>query len=299
MRHRIGTCALSTWILVVAKKYPDHLDFAAEDGLWDTRPNIAIRSGDDVYFWVAETGLMMWARAKSSSHPINSSRKRARWHDVTTGGYQYRFDLEVVSRTPLRKASWKDLQGVENPIPASNGRVEIKDPGQRSYLRSLFGGEVSLPAPSSDVAFPITIEYEPGQDLRKFARRLIAIRRGQSAFRDALVDAYDGRCAVTGSRVLAILEAAHIDRYFGDHTNRADNGLLLRADIHTLFDLQRIAVSASGTIEVAPSLKTTEYGAFAGEALRVPEDLASRPDAEALRRHWEGCEWTPQQVGQD
>ncbi|MFH5230374.1 HNH endonuclease [Antrihabitans spumae] len=272
--------------------YPDHLDFAVEDGLWDTRPNVDIRTGDDVYFWLAKTGLVMWTRATSSMQPILASSKRARWHDVIDGKYNYRFELDVVSRKPDRAASWQELQGVPRPIPASNGRVEIKDPKQQAFLKSLFGEVVVSSSDRRDVAFPIGAQHEPGLDLRKFAQQVIAVRRGQGAFRDALVDAYEGRCAVTGSQVLAVLEAAHIDRYFGDHTNHVSNGLLLRADIHTLFDLQRIAVDAHGMIHVLPTLRTSEYGELEGQQLRAPKDPSVRPNSDALLRHWESCTWT-------
>ncbi|MBE2321408.1 HNH endonuclease, partial [Solirubrobacter sp. CPCC 204708] len=81
----------------------------------------------------------------------------------------------------------------------------------------------------------------------------VAQRRGQSTFRNQLLEAYDLRCAITGSNAVAVLEAAHICPYRGDHTNRVDNGLLLRADIHTLFDLGLIWVTPEHHITVAPS----------------------------------------------
>ena len=60
--------------------------------------------------------------------------------------------------------------------------------------------------------------------------------RAPHKFRDALIGAYAGRCAITGCSVLDILEAAHITPYLGPDTNHVTNGLLLRADLHTLFD---------------------------------------------------------------
>src|SRR5205823_2979542 len=68
-------------------------------------------------------------------------------------------------------------------------------------------------------------------------RRIQASRQGQFAFRAALIEAYGGRCAMTGCDILEVLEAAHIVPYRGPSTNAVSNGLLLRADIHTLFDL--------------------------------------------------------------
>lgn len=80
------------------------------------------------------------------------------------------------------------------------------------------------------------------EDLRVRVPGSLFIRRGQPRFRRLLLDAYLGRCAITGTAIPALLEAAHISRYRGDHTDRVDNGLLLRADIHTLFDLHLLTV---------------------------------------------------------
>jgi hypothetical protein len=82
-------------------------------------------------------------------------------------------------------------------------------------------------------------------DLEDARRRILAaivLRQGQWGFRERLLAAYQRACAVTGCDVVEALEAAHIIAYLGPKTNYVTNGLLLRADIHTLFDLGLIAV---------------------------------------------------------
>lgn len=74
-------------------------------------------------------------------------------------------------------------------------------------------------------------------DARRREMRAMAVRRGQPAFRRRDLDAYGGICAVSGFGTSVVLEAAHIIPYRGDHTNQVCNGILLRADLHTLFDL--------------------------------------------------------------
>ena len=78
--------------------------------------------------------------------------------------------------------------------------------------------------------------FDPASALNERERvlRAICIRRGQPVFRAALLDAYDSRCVITGCDVSDVLEAAHISLYGGPSTDRISNGLLLRADIHTL-----------------------------------------------------------------
>lgn len=86
---------------------------------------------------------------------------------------------------------------------------------------------------ADELAKPIISE----EDARQRELRAVFLRRGQEKFRKDLINAYKSRCAVTGCNIVEILEAAHIIPYRGEHTNRCNNGLLLRADIHTLFDL--------------------------------------------------------------
>ena len=124
------------------------------------------------------------------------------------------------------------------------------------------------------------------QDARERILRSIAQRRGQRTFRDVLVTAYDGRCAITGCSIRDVLEAAHIHPYRGPDTNKVGNGLLLRADVHTLFDCGLISIDvASMTVVVAPQLRDSEYGAFQGARLHTPKGLAQQPSKDALSMH--------------
>jgi len=79
------------------------------------------------------------------------------------------------------------------------------------------------------------------EDARDRVARDVVARRGQSAFRAVLVSAYQGRCAITGCNALPVLEAAHLRPYRGPAWNVVTNGLLLRADIHSLLDQQLLA----------------------------------------------------------
>lgn len=123
-------------------------------------------------------------------------------------------------------------------------------------------------------------------DARERILASIVRRRGRSAFRQYLLVAYLGRCAITGCDVEAVLEAAHIVPYRGPKTNDPHNGLLLRADLHTLFDLKRVAVDvATMRLLVSPLLAGTCYEEYRGKPIRVPDDSGSRPSREALAQH--------------
>ncbi|MBO1081728.1 HNH endonuclease [Roseomonas sp. 573] len=123
-------------------------------------------------------------------------------------------------------------------------------------------------------------------DAREKVLREIKARRGQKAFRDQLLKAYDGRCAISGCAVLDVLEAVHIVPYRGDNTNHPINGLLLRADLHTLFDCGLIAIDPDTLkVLVASAIKDPSYREFHGHMLRRAIDLRLAPSLAALRHH--------------
>jgi hypothetical protein len=122
-------------------------------------------------------------------------------------------------------------------------------------------------------------------------RMLVAIvkRQGQGKFRNELLVAYGGRCALTGFDAVDALEAAHIRGHLGTWTNVVVNGLLLRADIHTLFDLGLLSIDPTNMrVAIAPALRGSQYEVLDGSAVRLPADKVHWPNKEALRKHYEG-----------
>ncbi|MFQ6556011.1 HNH endonuclease [Pseudomonas sp. Lb2C1-1] len=126
---------------------------------------------------------------------------------------------------------------------------------------------------------------ESEEDERRRQQGAIVIREGQGVFKAALLSAYDRRCAMTGCAVVEILEAAHIKPYLGAHTNRTDNGLLLRADIHTLFDKGLIWIDEQLHIQTSERLQGSEYAFLKGKPLRVPTDASEGPHPDHLTAH--------------
>jgi hypothetical protein len=121
------------------------------------------------------------------------------------------------------------------------------------------------------------------------ARVLVQIyqRQGQVAFRRKLLRSYEGRCAVTGCTVIELLEACHIRPYRGLHTNDPRNGLLLRSDIHTLFDQGLLSIKPDTmTVTLSQALKGSEYEYLHGTVARRPANPLLWPNAHALGQHF-------------
>jgi putative restriction endonuclease len=119
---------------------------------------------------------------------------------------------------------------------------------------------------------------------------LIRPRLGQGAFRVAVTDAYERRCALTRERTLPILDAAHIRAYASGGEHEITNGLLLRTDIHRLFDLGYVTVSTDGRFEVGRRLQEDfengeHYYQMHGQTIWMPSNAQLRPSREALEWH--------------
>jgi hypothetical protein len=129
-------------------------------------------------------------------------------------------------------------------------------------------------------------EFNPREvDQRKIIERQIRERRGQQAFREHLRRTHGDQCMVTACTVLAVLEAAHIKPYRGENDNHPENGLLLRSDIHTLFDLDLLGIEPdSCQIEIHPSL-TSQYGDLQGSRLKL--SASSKISIKALQSRYE------------
>ncbi|WP_213781785.1 HNH endonuclease [Caballeronia sp. dw_276] len=136
-------------------------------------------------------------------------------------------------------------------------------------------------------------EFDPTEDARRRIMRTLVQREGQPQFRRALIDEYAGACAISGCKVGALLEAAHIIPYLGPHTNDVSNGLLLRADLHKLFDMHMFRIDPeSRTVYLCDELKASEYACIEGRRLRPTKSPDKAPAPASLRHHEERCTWT-------
>lgn len=198
---------------------------------------------------------------------------------LTEGAYS-----KIVADSEESLRDWIASRGFDRNKSLVNGKgcrcLRIKSASRRPML--LQGAEASsgeLTAQSVE-AFKLS-----EADTRELALCTVRLRRGQASFRESLRKLHGDRCMITGCPVLDVIEAAHIKAYRGEADHHVQNGLLLRADIHTLFDLNMIGIEpGSLKVEIAPRLKGSEYGTLAGARLQVRD--ASFVSREALQSRW-------------
>ena len=125
----------------------------------------------------------------------------------------------------------------------------------------------------------------------RYSESLTKHRLGQGAFRVLVTDAYQRRCAVTGEKTLPVLEAAHIKPYSEDGPHLTSNGILLKSDVHTLFDKGYITIDENFTVDVSPRLHEDygngkDYYKYHGKKLLIlPGNFSDQPSKDYLRWH--------------
>jgi putative restriction endonuclease len=139
--------------------------------------------------------------------------------------------------------------------------------------------------------FPVSAVAEVlAQNERYGPPRLVRPRLGQGTFRVAVTDAYGRACSITAEHSLPVLEASHIKPYSSEGPHEIANGLLLRADLHRLFDQGYVTVTPDHRLEVSKRLKVDydngrTYYPLHGGRLNLPEVESEWPSDDFLRWH--------------
>lgn len=171
------------------------------------------------------------------------------------------------------------------PNPPKGTASSRKKPPQGAERQPVLEKELDKIGDSLADEGGFTLDSPEGE--REKRLRSIAARRGQPAFRKKLLRAYGKRCALTGCDAPEALEAAHIDPYRSQDSHHVQNGILLRADLHTLFDRGLLGFVYKGqrlTPVLHRSLSKTTYARLSKTA-RLPDEPGHRPSAEALAQH--------------
>ena len=176
--------------------------------------------------------------------------------------------------------------------PAIHGHVDLlkNTDGKWEVVPLALDEQAQADAEGQAEAFAQQPPIDSDHDARVYAMRAVHLRRGQPLFRARLLDAYSSKCAITGCSAVEVLEAAHVLPYRGEHTHRLDNGLLLRADLHTLFDCQLLWITPEHTVALAPALLATDYAELAGKPLALPVSKADHPNPAHLAEHAQRCQ---------
>lgn len=163
-------------------------------------------------------------------------------------------------------------------IENNKSNIDIGDP---KYL------EKFLKRISSGVKFDRTAEEL--SRLEKISADLTGTQRiGQQTFRQSVLRAYGEACCLTECKEVAVLQAAHIVPYRGENSNRVENGLCLRSDIHTLFDRGLLAINpVTLTVQLNKSVVDGEYKRLDKRPIFLPKGFNVDALRSCLKWHYE------------
>jgi putative restriction endonuclease len=185
----------------------------------------------------------------------------------------------------LRRNAWI-------PAPSSFSRNIVQgktyDLDQGDGLALRFALEERLMAGSEVSTQRVVAE---GVASRMFSDPVLARRRlGQGAFRVLVTDTYERQCAITREHTLPVLEAAHIKPVTQGGEHLVSNGLLLRSDVHTLFDRGYVTITPDLRFHVSRLLDDhwkngRVYYELDRKPIHVPQEVSCRPDRQLLEWH--------------
>ncbi|MGH8497093.1 MAG: HNH endonuclease [Gammaproteobacteria bacterium] len=282
------------------------------------------RRGRGFYAWGVPPGsqnVANWMYMSTGDYVLVAFEDAYRFFAKVLGRYESaRAATAIWGEPPAGENPREFLFFLSEPIPVSLPLSELQDylpvrpkpfakiaDGRLDRIEDEFGSlerfvrkcvlNKSVGGPILDVSGLIHVAEQQAAKLKandpenaKAARRqmfeILIRRRGHPRFRNTLLEAYERRCAITNFDAPDALDAAYIIPYRGKYTDHPSNGLLLRADIHTIFDLGKIAIDTrSMTVVVSDELQDTNYRLLAGRPLRFPQQPRHRPSTDALDVH--------------
>ena len=207
---------------------------------------------------LGRTGLTNAQRARLLKQVRRSEAFEAA---VANSYYSARPLLVILNRGDAR--SGVDLADTASAVSERDLDVD------RWYVHKLFEGNALIvrgePPPTLEPQINLqdSPRESPGED-DKWREAQVRVRQGQTEFRGKLLEAYERRCAVTGTRLEPLLEAAHIIPHAEGTDYRTSYGLLLRADIHSLYDLHHLSIDERGVVHLSRMVIQTECRQYEG-----------------------------------
>lgn len=223
-----------------------------------------------------------WALPYMAHAGRDGSGTQSRWNRALLGNLEQRIPVGVF------------VPHESHYLNLGLAMVESYDPRTGTFLLRgplRYGQRQEVWSDSDDARTSAALAAEQLDQVRELDEPLAYSRSrrrvAQVQFRQELLRAYDGRCAITGYDADDALQGAHILSYRGRSSQLVRNGLLLRADIHLLFDRHMVGVEPEALrVRLAPALLSTAYADLDGRLLLRPRRAVDMPDATRLSVHW-------------
>ena len=266
---------------------PNHARIAAGDSivLWDKKSSIGISVVESID--VSRETKSTYSCPRCRKAHIKARKTKSPLYRCFKCGNEFdtpETEIKTVSTyTSNHETAWVGLEGV---LSGAQLRAVCISPKSQLSLRPLkwesFKSLVEESGFGHELAAP---EAQSRRINGGHTSVLVRARKGQTLFRKALIDRYGTTCAFTGECPLEVLEAAHLYSYASVGEHHEHGGLLLRRDLHRLFDCGKVAVHPSALVlDVAEELHSYSlYQQLHGSKLQVR--------ISASQREWLGAHW--------
>jgi putative restriction endonuclease len=226
---------------------------------------------------------LAWEAFNIGNGASTLAEMRGRIAKYRRAGWDDRSDFPIGCRILTQPFFFEEHDWLPVPPSWSENIVSLK-----TFTTGSGDGAARWEAVTKRIAVAAPFASEPGQ--RFGTPQLVFPRLGQGAFRVVVTDDYQRRCAVTGEKTLPALDAAHIRPYAEGGEHAPSNGILLRRDIHSLFDAGYVTISPSLHFEVSSKIREEfengrHYYELHGQPIAVPLEPGHRPASHALSWH--------------
>ncbi len=289
----------NAWFDFLSAMKPDEVNFWHPSGPCSFR---VLQPGEIFFFKLKSPRRKIAGWARFVTHFNMPLSLAWRTFESKNGARDFRSFSEMILRhgSDKHQERWIGCTTLNNPVfldedewfdPPSNWPVTGIQQGKRYTSDDPMAASLVEAALLSESAVALETRELSDDDARYGSAYLTRARLGQGAFKTLVLQAYNSHCAMTGEKTLPVLEAAHIRQYAEGGPHRTSNGLLLRSDLHTLFDAGYMTVTPDYHIEVSPRIREEfnngkEYYALHGRSLvTLPDNPTERPSREFLDWH--------------
>ena len=173
----------------------------------------------------------------------------------------------------------EDLCFYDTPIdPASVGVIFPKEVVKLKYYNYTIDPFWSYEAVTYTSPFSLVASTS-----KKKTSHLSTMREGQAQFKLDVSRAYDYKCCISGEKTPELLQAAHIQAYISKESNHIQNGLLLRIDLHKMYDSGLLTIDDSYQVHISKKVTSPDYTMFDGIIISLPTDASKHPSKDAIK----------------
>ncbi len=202
---------------------------------------------------------------------INKIQRYLDKNSVKYGGKSIKIDTYQIGCVVLKNCQFWEEENYMNPSD-----YQINFPTQVVKLKYFEGYNPLMSLIDTSLNFNLISEQREDYTVT------VKQRKGQGQFKGKILKAYNNKCCITGETCPELLEAAHIQPYLTELSNHIQNGILLRVDLHRLYDNGLLFIDKDYIVHISSLIIGDDYLKYNGKSMSLPISLENYPSQKAL-----------------